>query len=66
MKHSSNEILEEIWAVRDAHAKKFNYDLTAIGRDVRSIEERLGPEWRRVSAPQRPGATPSHSGKTKP
>lgn len=35
-------IVEEVRAVRMAHAKRFNYDLSAICADLRSIEKRCG------------------------
>ncbi|PIE03019.1 MAG: hypothetical protein CSA81_04735 [Acidobacteria bacterium] len=34
-----DEILEEIWKIRDEHAKKFNYDLKLIARDLKKIEQ---------------------------
>ncbi len=33
-----DEILEEIWKIRDEHAKKFNYDLKLIAQDLKKIE----------------------------
>ena len=35
----SNEILEEIWKTRDEHARRFNYDLEAIFKDLRKQQE---------------------------
>ena len=35
-------IVQEVRAARMAHAKKFNYDLSAICDDLRRIEKRCG------------------------
>ena len=40
-------IVEEVRKVRDAYAKRFNYDLDAIYRDLKAKERRSG----RVVAP---------------
>lgn len=37
-----DEIVEEIRKIRDAHAKKFNYDLDAIYEDLKKAEKRSG------------------------
>ncbi|MEP7336296.1 MAG: hypothetical protein ABI977_00900 [Acidobacteriota bacterium] len=34
-----DEILEEIWKIREEHAAKFNYDLDAIYEDLKQGEE---------------------------
>jgi len=39
-----NSILEELWAVRDAHAKKFNQDLRAIFDDYKRIADEMKEE----------------------
>jgi hypothetical protein len=33
-------VVEEVRAIRDAFAKSFNYDIDAIGRDLREKEKR--------------------------
>lgn len=38
---SSNEILEDLWQARDAHARRFRYDLEAIFNDLRK-QQTLG------------------------
>ncbi|MGZ8219070.1 hypothetical protein [Methylomagnum sp.] len=35
----SDEILDEIRAIREAHAAKFNFDLDAIYEDIKNNEE---------------------------
>ncbi len=35
-------IVEEVRRARDAHAKRFNYDLDAIVEDLRKREKELG------------------------
>ena len=37
-----DEIVEEIRKIRDAHAKKFNYDLDAIYEDLKKAEQGSG------------------------
>jgi len=37
-----DEILEEIYRVREEHAKSFNYDLKAICNDLRKQEAKSG------------------------
>ena len=34
-----DEILEELWKIREEHAAKFNYDLNAIYEDLKRGEE---------------------------
>lgn len=34
-----DEILEELWKIREEHAAKFNYDLDAIYEDLKQGEE---------------------------
>jgi hypothetical protein len=45
----NDPIVEEIRKIRDAHAKKFNYDLEAIFADIQKQQERSGREF--VSLP---------------
>lgn len=35
-------IIEEVRKARNDHAKKFNYDLTAISKDLKRIEKECG------------------------
>lgn len=39
-----DEILEEIYQIREAHAKSFNYDLKAICEDWRQKQAQSGRE----------------------
>lgn len=48
-----NEILEEIWRVKDALAAKFNYDVDAIFRDLREREKTSGHRYVDFSKPRR-------------
>jgi len=34
-----DEILEEIWKIREEHSKKFNYDLRLIAKDLKKLEK---------------------------
>jgi len=45
-------IVEEIRAIREAYAARFNYDLQAIYRDLKAQERQSG--WQTVSLPPRP------------
>jgi len=47
-----DSIVEEVRQAREAHAKKFNYDLWAIYEDLKKIEEECGLEV--VSFPPKP------------
>lgn len=38
----SDPIVEEVRKVREAHAAKFNYDLSVICRDLREKEKNIG------------------------
>lgn len=37
-----DEVLEEIYRIREEHAKSFNYDLQAICDDLRNKQEKTG------------------------
>ena len=37
-----NLIMDELRAIRDEHAKKFNYDLDAIGKDYMEHQKTCG------------------------
>ena len=43
-------IISEVWAARDAHAARFDYDVTAIFRDIRAMQEKSGREYVRLPA----------------
>ena len=45
-------IISEVRAARDAHAARFDYDVTAIFRDIRAMQEESGREY--VRFPARP------------
>ncbi len=53
----ADPIISELWAVRDAHAARFNYDVAAILKDVRATQKKLGPEY--VRHPARPTVSSS-------
>ncbi len=38
----TDPIIDEIRAVRDAHAARFNYDIDAIFRDIQAMEKTSG------------------------
>ena len=49
----SNPVLEEIRAIRDAHAKEFNHDLDAIFADILRHQELLKQQgWKFSKLPQ--------------
>jgi len=63
-KQSTDPIISEVRAVRDAHAARFDYDIAAIFRDIRAMQEASGREYvrypaRRVVEPD--GATANHA-----
>ncbi|MCY3873351.1 MAG: hypothetical protein OXF88_03545 [Rhodobacteraceae bacterium] len=45
-------IISEVRAVRDAHAARFDYDVAAIIRDIREMQEESGLNY--VCRPGRP------------
>ncbi|MBI3302366.1 MAG: hypothetical protein HYZ72_09880 [Deltaproteobacteria bacterium] len=45
-------IVEEVRAIREAYAARFNYDLQAIYHDLKEQERQHG--WKMVSLPPRP------------
>ena len=45
-------IVEEVRAIREAYAARFQYDLQAIYRDLQAQERQHG--WKTVSFPPRP------------
>ena len=59
----ADPILEEIRALRDAHAKQFNYDLAAICDDHRRFAEQLQKQgWKFVKPKRRRPAMPKKVG----
>jgi hypothetical protein len=40
-----NEILEEIYQMREEHAKSFNYDIKAICADLRKRQSESGKKY---------------------
>ena len=54
-------IISEVRAARDAHVARFDYDVAAIFRDIRAMQEESGREY--VCFPARPVvASDSRSG----
>ena len=53
-KRSIDPIISEVRKVRHAHAARFDYDLAAIFRDIRAMQEESGREY--VRLPARPVA----------
>ena len=49
-------ILEEIHHHRAAYAKRFNYDVHAIGDDIRRCEAKSGGVFVALNARRKPGA----------
>ena len=59
-------IIAEVRTTRDAHAARFDYDVAAIFRDIRAMQEESGQEY--VRFPARPVVasdvrSPSHARK---
>ena len=54
----NDPIVEEIRKVRDAHARKFHYDLEAIYRDLKEQEAKSGLTYHSY-APRKPKAVES-------
>ena len=59
-------IISELRAVRDAHAARFDYDVAAIFRDIRVIQEESGRDYvrlraRSVGAPGAPSVSDTRS-----
>ncbi|GAA6614649.1 hypothetical protein [Scytonema sp. NUACC26] len=51
-----DEVLEEIYKIREEHAKSFNYDLQAICDDLRKKQEKSGRQI--ISVPLRKPSLP--------
>lgn len=43
-------IIAEVWAIRDQHAARFDYDVKAIFSDVQARQEASGRQYVRYSA----------------
>ncbi len=54
-KTSTDPIISEVWAIRDAHAARFGHDMAAIFQDIRTMQEKSGREY--VRLPARPVVT---------
>lgn len=37
-----DEVIKELWNIKEEHAAKFNYDLEAIFRDLKERQEKSG------------------------
>jgi hypothetical protein len=53
-----DEILDEVWRIRDEYARSFNYDLDAIFSDLKRREAQSGREHVKLPA-KKPGAIPT-------
>ena len=61
----NDPIVEEVRKVRDAHAKKFNYDLQAIVADLKKQQKASGREFVTLR-PRKPAVLPKAKvGRTK-
>ncbi len=49
---STDPIISEVRAVRDAHAARLDYNMAAIFRDIRAMQEASGREYVRYPARQ--------------
>lgn len=46
----TDPIISELWAVRDRHASRFDFDVAAIFRDIRAMQESSGRDYVRYPA----------------
>ncbi|MDE0432631.1 MAG: hypothetical protein OXH92_01355 [Bryobacterales bacterium] len=46
----TDPIIAELRAVRDRHAARFDYDVAAIFRDIRAVQETSGRDYVRYPA----------------
>ena len=51
-----DEVLEEVWKVKDALASRYNYDLDAMFRAMRVREKRSGHKLASFAKPRRKAA----------
>jgi hypothetical protein len=56
-------LVQEIRAIRESNAERFGYDLRAIYRDLKKLEQQSGRLI--VSPPQRSPASPALTSKTR-
>lgn len=49
-KNAIDSIISEVRAVRDAHAARFDYDVAAIFRDIRTMQEESDRDYVRLPA----------------
>ncbi len=49
-KTRTDPIIAELWAIRDAHAARFNYNVSAICEDIRAKQKALGRKYYRYAA----------------
>ena len=54
--HPIDPIISEVRALRDEHAARFDYDVAAIFRDIRAMQEESGRDY--VRLPARPVVAP--------
>ena len=59
---TKDPIVEEVRNSRDAYARKFNYDLEAIFRDLKEMEKKSGKRFGRY--PPRPAEPDPSGGRT--
>ena len=57
--HPTDPVISEVRAVRDAHAARFDYDVAAIFRDIRAMQEKSGMSY--VRHPGRPASQPDRT-----
>ena len=51
----TDPIIAEVWAIRQAYAARFDYDVEAIFRDIRARQEASGRDY--VQLPARPAVS---------
>ena len=49
-KHPIDPIISDVRAARDAHVARFDYDVAAIFRDIRAMQEESAREYVRLPA----------------
>lgn len=60
-----DEILEEVWRVKDALAAKYNYSVAAMFADLREREKTSGRHYVDLSKPTKRAANPKRPAATK-
>jgi len=56
-----DSIIDEIHQIRETHAQKFNYDMWAIYKDLKTKE--MKSEWKKVSRFKKPNLAQNISAK---